>query len=73
MPLCCHEITPEPRLKLTAPVSGDGGRCAKPGYPSLQECSSNCFCHNVWEGKGFWPAGEPVYDREEVGITIGVR
>ena len=41
---CCHGVTPEPRLKLTAPVSGDGGRCAKPG--SLQECSSHCFCHS---------------------------
>ena len=44
----------------TAPVRGNCGRCAKPGYPSLQECSSHCLCCNVWQGKGFWPASKPV-------------
>ncbi len=67
-----HEVTPEFGLELAAPIRGDCGRCAKPGYPTLQECSSHCLCLNVWEREGFWPAGKPVYDSQEVGVTIGV-
>lgn len=67
-----HEVIPESGLELTAPVSGDCGRSAESGYPALEECSRHCFCGDVWEGKGFQPAGEPVYDSQEVCVAIGV-
>ena len=65
------QLCPEPRFKLTSPISCDGRRGAKPSYPSTHEGLCNTLSCNVGNRNCLWPTGESVDASKQVGEAPG--
>ena len=64
---------PQVRFKLPASVSGDGGRRAKKGDPSGDECSHHCLCSDVCDGYCLRLPCELVPEPERIDVVLYVK
>ena len=57
-------------LELGASVGGDDGRNAEAGDPAGYKSLCDCISCDIGNGYGFGPTGEPVNNRQQIGVTL---
>ena len=67
------QLLPQPRGKLAASVSDNGGRDSEPRNPTTKQSHSTALSSNGVQGEGLQPPGVTINHRKEVCLPLSSR